>query len=101
MGEFMGKLFYYTPASEWIDGLPIGNGRLAGMIWGEAQDYMTLNHEWLWTGRNRNRKTQPVSSALPLIRHTIQKGDPFTATALANAVLGGKGGHFRSSRRSR
>ena len=92
MGEFMGKLFYYTPASEWIDGLPIGNGRLAGMIWGEAQDYMTLNHEWLWTGRNRKRKTQPVSSALPLIRHTIQKGDPFTATALANAVLGGKGG---------
>ena len=54
----MQKLVYQTPPKEWMEGLPIGNGRLAAMVWGDNLDRLTLNHEWLWTGRNKGRKVR-------------------------------------------
>ena len=88
----MKKLFFHTAPAEWMEGLPIGNGRLAGMVWGNKSDQLTLNHEWLWTGRNKNREVPDVAKYLPLVREFIRKGDPYTATALANSIFGGKGG---------
>ena len=77
----MKKLFFHTAPAEWMEGLPIGNGRLAGMVWGNKSDQLTLNHEWLWTGRNKNREVPDVAKYLPLVREFIRKGDPYTATA--------------------
>ena len=36
---------YEKPASEWINGIPIGNGRLAAMIYGNSDEILALNHE--------------------------------------------------------
>ncbi len=88
----MQKLVYNTPPKEWMEGLPIGNGRLAAMVWGEEKDRLTLNHEWLWTGRNKGRKVQQAAEGLPLVREAIRNGEQFRATALANSLFGGKGG---------
>lgn len=88
----MQKLVYNTPPKEWMEGLPIGNGRLAAMVWGEEKDQLTLNHEWLWTGRNKGRKVQQAAEGLPLVREAIRNGEQFRATALANSLFGGKGG---------
>lgn len=70
----MSKLFYRTFSEEWMEGLPIGNGRLAAMVWGEKCDRLTLNHEWLWTGRNRGREVQQAAEGLPLVREYIRQG---------------------------
>ncbi|NLZ81278.1 MAG: hypothetical protein GX913_05690 [Clostridiales bacterium] len=53
------KLWYRKPANEWLDGLPIGTGRLAGMVLGGIEEErIALNHEWLTVGQNRNRKNE-------------------------------------------
>ena len=86
-------LWYEKQATEWIEGLPIGNGRLAAMVWGdECSDRLSLNHEWLWRGVHRNRDNEPSAKHLPEIRRSLHDGNFFKATSLANTFLGGLGG---------
>lgn len=50
------KLWYDEPAGEWLEALPIGNGRLGGMVYGGAPDErVQLNEESLWAGPIENR----------------------------------------------
>jgi len=45
------ELWYTAPASEWLEALPIGNGRLGAMIFGGVkEDLVQLNEESLWAG---------------------------------------------------
>ena len=52
------KLWYDAPAADWIEALPIGNGRLGAMVFGiPDQENIRLNEETLWSGgphRNDN-----------------------------------------------
>ncbi|MCL2813379.1 MAG: glycoside hydrolase family 95 protein [Oscillospiraceae bacterium] len=87
------KMNYKTQAREWMEGLPIGNGRLAAMIWGTcAKDTVDLNHEWLWRGTNKNRKIVPAAEHLASVRELLKKGDFYNATLEANKYFGGGGG---------
>ena len=87
------QLWYHTPPAEWMEGLPIGNGRLAAMVWGDAAcDRLSLNHEWLWRGVHRDRTCEPVAAHLPEVRSLLAAGRFFEATALANLHFGGLGG---------
>ncbi|HCS72570.1 MAG TPA: hypothetical protein DIW17_01675 [Clostridiales bacterium] len=84
---------YKTPAGEWMEGLPIGNGRLAAMVWGDYKsDILTLNHEWLWRGVQRNRKPYEGAKYLTEIRDLLKNKEYFKATSMANTFLGGEGG---------
>jgi hypothetical protein len=70
------KLWYNTAPKEWMEGLPIGNGRLAAMIWGnENTDQISLNHEWLWRGVNRMRDNEQAFSHLEEVRNYLERGD--------------------------
>ncbi|NUP37594.1 MAG: hypothetical protein HOY76_11415, partial [Streptomyces sp.] len=31
-------VWYDRPAARWVDGLPVGNGRLGAMVWGPLDD---------------------------------------------------------------
>lgn len=45
------KLWYETPAEEWIEALPLGNGRLGSMVLGGvSKERIQLNEDTLWTG---------------------------------------------------
>ena len=82
------KMIYSVPAKEWKEGLPIGNGRLAAMVWGDMEtDILTLNHEWLWRGVNRNRKAYEGAKYLPMVRELLAKKEYFKATSVANTLL--------------
>lgn len=84
---------YKNPANDWMNGLPIGNGRLAAMVWGEKEDIVSLNHEKLWTGITRNRENYYVApEALGQVRELLDNEDMFRAAALANTWFGGIGG---------
>ncbi|MGI6529533.1 MAG: glycosyl hydrolase family 95 catalytic domain-containing protein [Clostridia bacterium] len=87
------KLWYNNPAVSWSEGLPIGNGRLAAMVWGTAtEDRLSLNHEWLWRGIYRNRENNICKEHLKEIRALLIEGDFLQATNLANQYYGGSGG---------
>ncbi len=86
-------LKYSRPAPDYINGLPIGNGRLAAMVCGDARHVrLALNHEWLWRGDNRFRDCDDVSDKLPEVREALLSGDFLRGTELANKYFAGKGG---------
>jgi len=44
------KLWYKFPAREWEEALPVGNGRLGGMVFGGIdRERITLNEESIWS----------------------------------------------------
>ena len=87
------KLWYTKPAATHLDGLPIGTGRLAAMVFGGARrERIALNHEWLWRGRNRKRDNPHNASALKKVRRLLLAERWEEATALANEAFGGPGG---------
>lgn len=87
------KLWYKNPARDWIEGLPIGNGRLAAMVHGTyKRERIALNHEWLWTPFHRNRDTEVRSQFLPEVRRLLLSGQYAEGTQAGNDAFGGGGG---------
>lgn len=49
------KLWYKEPAISWNEALPIGNGKLAAMVFGNpAIEHFQLNEETVWSGQPHN-----------------------------------------------
>ena len=49
--DFSEKLWYNQPAENWFEALPLGNGRLGAMVFGEVNKaHLQLNEESLWAG---------------------------------------------------
>jgi alpha-L-fucosidase 2 len=45
------QLWYREPAQQWVDSLPLGNGRLGAMVMGVVrEERIFLNEDTLWTG---------------------------------------------------
>lgn len=86
-------LWFDNLPEKWEEGLPFGNGRLAGMLWGDRdRDIISLNHEDLWTGDFKGRECEVGAHFLPYVREYLKKGENFKATALAAIAFGGNGG---------
>ncbi|HZM10031.1 MAG TPA: glycoside hydrolase N-terminal domain-containing protein, partial [Candidatus Limnocylindrales bacterium] len=50
------KLWYRQPAGAWTQALPVGNGRLAAMVFGGAgKEHLQLNEDTVWSGEKRDR----------------------------------------------
>ncbi len=65
-------LWYKQPAKIWTDALPIGNGRLGAMVFGEVdEDRLQLNEDTLWSGHPREWNNPQASEALPEIRKLV------------------------------
>ncbi len=87
------KLWYKLPANEWMNGLPVGTGRLAAMVMGTyKRERIALNHEWLWSGVNRHRDNPVGRDRLPEVRKLLLAGDFEAGTRAANDAFGGGGG---------
>lgn len=88
------EIWLNVPPKEWMEGFPIGNGRLAAMVWGnESCDILSLNHEWLWSAKFRDKMGFKRShSALESVRELLLSGDYFAATGAANAFFSVGGG---------
>lgn len=72
----MSRLFYNMPAGgEWERALPIGNGKLGAMIFGEPDaEHFQLNEDSLWYGGKADRVNPDAKRNLPIIREFIFKG---------------------------
>ena len=92
-------LRYSAAASEWKEGLPIGNGRIGAIVCGDtAEERFALNHEWLYRGRFRDRAIiPPPAGALAEVRRLIDERRFIEAAALANDAFAPTGGTLASS----
>src|SRR5690606_32981387 len=45
------QLWYPRPATQWVEALPLGNGRLGAMVWGGGKhERIQLNEDTLYAG---------------------------------------------------
>src|SRR5574342_859744 len=68
-------LFYRQPAKEWVEALPIGNGRLGGMVFGGVPaERIQLNEDTFWSGGPYDPVNPEALSYLPKVRQLIWAG---------------------------
>ena len=69
------KLWYDTPAQVWTEALPLGNGRLGAMVYGNpANEQIQLNEETIWAGRPNNNANPEAREWIPKIRKLVFEG---------------------------
>lgn len=80
------SLWYREPAEEWVQALPVGNGRLGAMVFGGvALERLQLNEDSFFSGGPYNPVNPEAKEALPAVRELIFQGKFAEAQALANA----------------
>ena len=84
------ELYYNSPAADWNDALPVGNGRMGGMVFGKPTDELIqLNEDSLWSGGFRNRNNPKAYDNLEKIRTLIREEKTTEAEELcADAFYG-------------
>jgi len=91
------KLWYQQPATSWNDALPVGNGRLGAMVFGNVyNERIQVNEESLWAGKRIITNNPEALAALPEIRRLIFEGKINEAYRLGNQSLLGTPPRFRS-----
>ncbi len=91
------RLWYDKPAGKWLEALPIGNGRLGGMVFGgPKRERIQLNEESLWSGQPLDCNPKDALKHLPEIRRLLFEGDNGKANQLANKYLLGNPPKVRS-----
>jgi len=84
------RLWYQQPAEKWTEALPLGNGRLAAMVFGGvSKERIQLNEESLWSGGPRDTNNPEALQYLPQVRQLLFAGKHAEATDLANKHLMG------------
>lgn len=88
------RLWYQSPSADWNMALPIGNGFLGGMVFGNVgKERIQLNEDSLWHGgerdKNKNRNNPDAFKYLDKIRELIFNGRIKEAEALADKALTG------------
>ena len=84
-------LWYDKPATVWNEALPVGNGRIAAMVFGDpTAEHLQLNEETFWSGGPSNNNNPEAIHALDDVRAAIFAGDYRKADQLANAHMKAK-----------
>lgn len=66
------KLWYTQPASNWNEALPVGNGRLAAMVFGNhITEQIQLNEETIWSGSPHNNINESMQQVVPELRKLL------------------------------
>ncbi|HVR69949.1 MAG TPA: glycoside hydrolase family 95 protein [Vicinamibacteria bacterium] len=90
-------LWYRRPAPQWDHALPVGNGRLGGMVFGGVRsERIQLNEDSLWMGGPRETDNPEALAHLPEVRRLLFAGRPVEAAALAEKKLMGRPNRLES-----
>ncbi len=78
------KLWYNEPASKWEEALPVGNGRIGGMVYGNPlREQIQFNEETLWTGEPHEYQHNGAYKYLDTVRQLLLAGKQAEADKLA------------------
>ncbi|WP_168120533.1 glycoside hydrolase family 95 protein [Paenibacillus sp. HB172176] len=84
------KIWFDRPAEIWEEALPIGNGRLGAMVFGQIQnERIALNEDSVWYGGPRDRNNPDAYANMEEIRSAIREGRLDEAHELALMALSG------------
>ncbi|RFM28502.1 glycoside hydrolase family 95 protein [Deminuibacter soli] len=83
------QLWYKQPAGKvWEAALPVGNGRLGAMVYGNpGAELLKLNESTVWSGGPNRNDNPHALAALPEIRRRLFAGDYVGADSLAAANI--------------
>ncbi len=78
------KLWYDKPAQVWTEALPLGNGRLGAMVYGNpATEQIQLNEATIWAGRPNNNANPDALEYIPKVRELVFEGKYLEAQTIA------------------
>ncbi len=84
------KISFDKPAGDWNEALPLGNGRLGGMFFGNPYiERIQLNEDSVWFGGKQDRLNPSAKEKLPEIRSLIFEGRIREAEELCCFALSG------------
>ncbi len=91
------ELWYKKPAQAWTEALPVGNGRLGAMIYGDYKhENIQLNEESVWAGTKMNNNNPGSRAHLGEIQQAIFRQEYKNALDLANKYMVGTPPQVRS-----
>lgn len=67
------RLWYREPAKRWLDALPVGNGRLGAMVFGDVnRERIAMNEATMWSGSPNASNVNPTTREyLPEMRRLL------------------------------
>lgn len=81
-------LWYDKPANNWNEALPIGNGFLAGMVFGTVEkESIQLNEETIWAGEPGNNIIPNVYEFIQKMRQLLFEGKYLEAQQLSDLTF--------------
>lgn len=88
------KLWYDKPAKQWVEALPVGNGRLAAMVFGDPSwEKLQLNEGTFWSGGPSRNGNPDGPKVLDSIRYYLFNRNYKRAQILADKGLTAKSLH--------
>ena len=86
----MSRLWYEQPAAVWEEALPLGNGRMGAMVFGDpVNEQIQVNEDSMWYGGPADRINPDTKEYLPKIRELILKGEIRKAERLMKMAMSG------------
>ncbi len=83
-------IWFRESAKEWTDALPIGNGRLGAMVFGNPRkERIQLNIDTLWSGRPRDWNNPDARNHLQEVRKLILEDENYAAADVAIKTMQG------------
>jgi len=83
-------LWYEKPAKEWVEALPIGNGRLGGMVFGgPCREHIQFNEDTIWSGEPRDTLNYQARQHLDHVRALIEQGHYAEAERIVEQYMEG------------
>lgn len=91
------KIWYQQPAKQWVEALPVGNGRLGAMVFGDPiNEIIQLNENTVWTGQPNRNDNPDAKTSLDEVRKLIFDGKYKDAQELVNKSFISKKSHGMS-----
>lgn len=82
-------LWWRAPAANWIQALPIGDGRIGARVFGNVDtERLALNIETLWSGRPMAHGIVDGPATLAAMRHKLLAGERAAADVLDHQLQG-------------
>ena len=91
------KIWYDTPAEDWLQALPVGNSNLGGMVFGGPEkERIALNEETFWSGGPHSNNSPYSLEHLTEVRQLVWDGNEEEAGRKINEyfILGPHGMKF-------
>ncbi|MBV7533868.1 glycoside hydrolase N-terminal domain-containing protein [Chitinophaga sp. sic0106] len=83
------KLWYKQPATQWVEALPLGNGRIGAMVFGGTKtEELQLNEGTIWSGTPRDGNNPKTKELLPQLRQLLNEGKYMEADKLSREMMG-------------